>query len=154
MSRGLQSFSHSPRSVPTNFDVISEPELIEGNVLRSEPFPSGSNRNISVPIQKLAQSSKRRGVGNMPKPLAGGQELLYTHQERTIELSGQWIPLFFKDKVKRINNWLNSQRLLFIDQKKQLEMSPALEKEGPLASAISKPAPEVSKDKPKGPQKK
>ncbi|MBW0578677.1 hypothetical protein O181_118392 [Austropuccinia psidii MF-1] len=63
---------HSPRSVPTNFDVNSEPELIEGNVLRAEPLSSGSHRNISVPIQKLVQSSKRRGVGNMPKPMAGG----------------------------------------------------------------------------------
>ncbi|MBW0559099.1 hypothetical protein O181_098814 [Austropuccinia psidii MF-1] len=33
-------------------------------------------------------------------------------------------------------------------------MTPALEKEGPVASTSSKPAPEVSKDKPKGPQKK
>ncbi|MBW0576936.1 hypothetical protein O181_116651 [Austropuccinia psidii MF-1] len=70
-----------PRSVPTNFYVNSEPELIEGNVLRAEPLLSGSHRNISVPIQKLIQSSKRRGVGNMPKPLAGVNELLLTHQE-------------------------------------------------------------------------
>ncbi|MBW0540892.1 hypothetical protein O181_080607 [Austropuccinia psidii MF-1] len=41
-----------------------------------------------------------------------------------------------------------------MDQKKELEMSPALETEGPVASTSSKPAPEVSKDKPKGPQKK
>ncbi|MBW0513979.1 hypothetical protein O181_053694 [Austropuccinia psidii MF-1] len=34
-----------------------------------------------MPIQKLVQSSERRGVGNMPKPLAGGHELLLTHQE-------------------------------------------------------------------------
>ncbi|MBW0504002.1 hypothetical protein O181_043717 [Austropuccinia psidii MF-1] len=33
-------------------------------------------------------------------------------------------------------------------------MTPALEKEGPVASTSSKPAPEVSKDKLKGPQKK
>ncbi|MBW0569622.1 hypothetical protein O181_109337 [Austropuccinia psidii MF-1] len=72
---------HSPRSVPTNFDVNSNPALIEGNILRAEPFPSGRNRNISVPIQNLVQRSKRRGVGNMPKPLAGGHELLLTHQE-------------------------------------------------------------------------
>ncbi|MBW0585973.1 hypothetical protein O181_125688, partial [Austropuccinia psidii MF-1] len=32
-------------------------------------------------IQKLVQSSQRRGMGNMPKPLAGGHELLLTHQE-------------------------------------------------------------------------
>ncbi|MBW0488854.1 hypothetical protein O181_028569 [Austropuccinia psidii MF-1] len=33
-------------------------------------------------------------------------------------------------------------------------MTPALETEGPVASTSSKPAPEVSKDKPRGPQKK
>ncbi|MBW0505826.1 hypothetical protein O181_045541 [Austropuccinia psidii MF-1] len=33
-------------------------------------------------------------------------------------------------------------------------MTPALEKEGPMASTSSKLTPEVSKDKPKGPQKK
>ncbi|MBW0540485.1 hypothetical protein O181_080200 [Austropuccinia psidii MF-1] len=72
---------HSPRSVSTNFDVSSEPELIEGNILTAEPLPSGIHRHISVPIQRLVQSRKRRGVGNMPKPLAGGHELLLTHQE-------------------------------------------------------------------------
>ncbi|MBW0582326.1 hypothetical protein O181_122041 [Austropuccinia psidii MF-1] len=72
---------HSPRSVPTDFDVNSEPELIHDNISRAEPFSSGSNRNISMPIQKLVQRSQRRGVGNMPKPLAGGHELLITHQE-------------------------------------------------------------------------
>ncbi|MBW0538189.1 hypothetical protein O181_077904 [Austropuccinia psidii MF-1] len=71
----------SPRSVPTNFDVNPDPELIEGNILRAEPLSSGSHRTISVPIQKLVQSRKRRGVGNMPKPLAGGHEFLLTHQE-------------------------------------------------------------------------
>ncbi|MBW0555138.1 hypothetical protein O181_094853 [Austropuccinia psidii MF-1] len=34
-----------------------------------------------MPIQKLVQSSQRRGVGNTPKPLAGSHELLLTHQE-------------------------------------------------------------------------
>ncbi|MBW0574776.1 hypothetical protein O181_114491 [Austropuccinia psidii MF-1] len=33
-------------------------------------------------------------------------------------------------------------------------MTPALEKEGQVASTSSKPAPEVSKDKPKGPHNK
>ncbi|MBW0555122.1 hypothetical protein O181_094837 [Austropuccinia psidii MF-1] len=75
-------------------------------------------------------------------------------QEKTIELLGGWSPLSFKDKVKKMKNWLNNQSLLSIDQKKELEMTPALETEGPVASTSSKPAPEVSKDKPKGPQKK
>ncbi|MBW0588681.1 hypothetical protein O181_128396, partial [Austropuccinia psidii MF-1] len=72
---------HSPRSVPADFDVNSEPELIHDNFSRAEPFSSGSNRNISMPIQKLVQSSQERGVENMNKPLAGGHELLLKHQE-------------------------------------------------------------------------
>ncbi|MBW0578147.1 hypothetical protein O181_117862 [Austropuccinia psidii MF-1] len=75
-------------------------------------------------------------------------------QEKTIELLGGWSPLSCKDKVKKIKNWLKNQSLLSIDQKKELEMTPALETEAPVASTSSKPAPEMSKDKPKGPQKK
>ncbi|MBW0586890.1 hypothetical protein O181_126605 [Austropuccinia psidii MF-1] len=71
----------SPRSVPTDSDVNSEPELIHDNISRAEPFSSGRNRNISIPIQKLVKRSQRRGVGNIPKPLAGGHELFLTHQE-------------------------------------------------------------------------
>ncbi|MBW0591231.1 hypothetical protein O181_130946 [Austropuccinia psidii MF-1] len=129
---------HSPRSVPTNFDVNSESGLIHDNPSRAEPFSSGSNRNVLMPIQRLFQSSQRRGGGNKPKPLAGGHELLLTHQD----LSGSG----------EDHRTLTS--LLSIDQKKELEMTPALETEGPVASNSSKPAPEVFKDKPKGPQKK
>ncbi|MBW0563858.1 hypothetical protein O181_103573 [Austropuccinia psidii MF-1] len=75
-------------------------------------------------------------------------------QENTIELLGGWSPLSSKDKVQKIKNWLKNQSLLSIDQKKELEMTPALETEAPVMSTNSKPAPEVSKDKPKGPQKK
>ncbi|MBW0504133.1 hypothetical protein O181_043848 [Austropuccinia psidii MF-1] len=86
--------------VPTNFDVNSEPEIIEGNILRAEPLPSGSHRNILVPIPKLVQRRKRRGVGNTPKPLAGGHELLLTNQEKTIELLGGWSSLSCKELVE------------------------------------------------------
>ncbi|MBW0570156.1 hypothetical protein O181_109871 [Austropuccinia psidii MF-1] len=150
---------HSPRSVPTDFDVNSDPELIHDNISRPQPFSSGRNRNISMPIQKLVQSSQGRRMGNMPKPLAGAMNS-YLHiksflgQENTIELLGGWSPLSCKYKVKKIKNWLKKQSLLSIDQKKELEMTPALETEAPVASTSSKPAPEVSKDKLKGPQKK
>ncbi|MBW0468680.1 hypothetical protein O181_008395 [Austropuccinia psidii MF-1] len=70
-------------------------------------------------------------------------------QGKTIELLGGWSPLSCKDKVKKIKNWLKNQSLFSIDQRKELEMTLALEKEGPVASKSSKPAPEVSKDKPK-----
>ncbi|MBW0510205.1 hypothetical protein O181_049920 [Austropuccinia psidii MF-1] len=59
----------------------SESGLIHGNILRAEPPSSGRNRDLSMTIQKLVQRSQRRGVVNMPKPLAGGHELLLTHQE-------------------------------------------------------------------------
>ncbi|MBW0564635.1 hypothetical protein O181_104350 [Austropuccinia psidii MF-1] len=72
---------HSPRSVPTNFDVNSESGLIHDNILRAESLASCRNGNLSMQIQKLAQISQRRGVGNITKPLAGGYELLLTHQE-------------------------------------------------------------------------
>ncbi|MBW0580873.1 hypothetical protein O181_120588 [Austropuccinia psidii MF-1] len=73
--------------------------------------------------------------------------------EHTIELLGGWSPFSCENKVKKINNWLKNQILLSIDQKKELEKTPAL-KEGPVVSTSSKPAPEASKGKPKGPQKK
>ncbi|MBW0585250.1 hypothetical protein O181_124965 [Austropuccinia psidii MF-1] len=42
----------------------------------------------------------------------------------------------------------------FLDEKKELEKTPASETEAPVASTSSKPAPEGSNYKPKGPQKK
>ncbi|MBW0567429.1 hypothetical protein O181_107144 [Austropuccinia psidii MF-1] len=72
---------HSPRSAPTNFDMSSESELIHDNIPRAEPLSSGRNRSLPMPIQEFVQSSQRGGVGNIPKPLAGGHELLLTHQE-------------------------------------------------------------------------
>ncbi|MBW0515233.1 hypothetical protein O181_054948 [Austropuccinia psidii MF-1] len=75
-------------------------------------------------------------------------------QEKTIELLGGWSPFSCKDKVRKLRNCLKSQSLLSIDQKKELEMAPALETEAPVASTSSKQAPEVFKDKPNGPQKK
>ncbi|MBW0582216.1 hypothetical protein O181_121931 [Austropuccinia psidii MF-1] len=75
-------------------------------------------------------------------------------QEKTIGLLGGWSPTSCKDKVQKIKNWLQNQSLLSIHQNKELEMTPASETEGPVASRSFKPAPEVSKDKPKGPQKK
>ncbi|MBW0522498.1 hypothetical protein O181_062213 [Austropuccinia psidii MF-1] len=75
-------------------------------------------------------------------------------QEKTIELLGRWSPFYFKDKVKKMKNWFNNQILLSIDQKKELEMTSTLEKEGPVVSTSSKPALEVPKDKPNRLQKK
>ncbi|MBW0522310.1 hypothetical protein O181_062025 [Austropuccinia psidii MF-1] len=105
---------HSPRSVPTNFDLNSESGLIHDNTSRDEPLSSFSNRNLSISILKFVQSSQRRGVGNMPKPLEGGLNS-YSHmksflgQEKTIELLGGWRPLSFKHKVKKIKNCLKNQ---------------------------------------------
>ncbi|MBW0592569.1 hypothetical protein O181_132284 [Austropuccinia psidii MF-1] len=134
---------HFPRSAPTKFLVNSESELIHVNISRAEPFSSGRNKNLSMPIQELVQRSQRGGVGNMPKPLEGGNELLLTHPE--LSGSGEYHRALSRSKP------IVFQKL---DQKKELEMPPALEKEGPVASTRFKPAPEFSKDKLKGPQKK
>ncbi|MBW0556666.1 hypothetical protein O181_096381 [Austropuccinia psidii MF-1] len=75
-------------------------------------------------------------------------------QEKTIELLGGWSPFSCKETFRKIKNFLKNQSLLSIHQKKELEMNPALEKEGPEASTSSKPAPEQPKDKSKGPNKK
>ncbi|MBW0460839.1 hypothetical protein O181_000554 [Austropuccinia psidii MF-1] len=58
-------------------------------------------------------------------------------EEKTIELLGGCSQLFCKEKVKKINNWEKNQFLSSIDQKKELGMTPALEKEGPVASTRS-----------------
>ncbi|MBW0503769.1 hypothetical protein O181_043484 [Austropuccinia psidii MF-1] len=100
---------HYTRSVPTSFGVNSEPELIQCNILRAEPFPSSSHRNISVPVQKQVQRSQDRGVGNMPSLWQGAMNS-YVHikssidQEKTMEFLGGWRPFSCKDKVKKINN--------------------------------------------------
>ncbi|MBW0592604.1 hypothetical protein O181_132319 [Austropuccinia psidii MF-1] len=155
---GCQSCPHSQR-LPTDFEVNSGPELIHDSISRGEPFSNGRNRNISMPVQKLVQSSQRRGVGNMPKTLAGGHELLLTHQE--LSRSGEdhrtlrrmETPVFQRQGQKD-KELVEEPKYISIDQKKQLEMTPALETEAPVASTSSKPAPEVSKEKPKRPQKK
>ncbi|MBW0494657.1 hypothetical protein O181_034372 [Austropuccinia psidii MF-1] len=59
-------------------------------------------------------------------------------QEKAIELLGGWSPLSCKEKFKTIKNWLKNQSLLSIDQKKELEMTPALETEAPVASTSSR----------------
>ncbi|MBW0514801.1 hypothetical protein O181_054516 [Austropuccinia psidii MF-1] len=59
-------------------------------------------------------------------------------QEKTIELLGGWSPLSCKDNVKKIKNYSKNQSILSIDQKKELEMTPALETEGPVASTSSR----------------
>ncbi|MBW0560466.1 hypothetical protein O181_100181 [Austropuccinia psidii MF-1] len=74
----------------------------------------------------------------MPKPLGGCHELLLTHQE----LSGSGEdhrtlrrvePTVLQRQCQKDKELLKSQSLLSIDQKKELEMTPALEKEGPVA---------------------
>ncbi|MBW0554269.1 hypothetical protein O181_093984 [Austropuccinia psidii MF-1] len=59
-------------------------------------------------------------------------------QEKTIELFEGWSPLSSKGKVKKITNWLRNQSVLSIDQQKELEMTPALETEGPVAATSSR----------------
>ncbi|MBW0508854.1 hypothetical protein O181_048569 [Austropuccinia psidii MF-1] len=87
----------------------------------------------------MVQRSQGKRMGNLSKPLEGAANP-YFHiknilgQEKIIELFGGWHPLSFKDKIKNMKNWLKKQRIFSIDQKKELEMTSALEKEESIAS--------------------
>ncbi|MBW0534433.1 hypothetical protein O181_074148 [Austropuccinia psidii MF-1] len=70
-------------------------------------------------------------------------------KEKTIQILGGWGLLSFKHKVKNIKNWLKNQCLLSVDQKRELEMTPALE-EGPVASTSAR---RIQREA-KGPHKK
>ncbi|MBW0588963.1 hypothetical protein O181_128678 [Austropuccinia psidii MF-1] len=95
-----------------------------------------------VPIKKLVQSSKGRGVGNMPKPLAGGHELLLTHEE----ISGSAEDHRTLRRVEPIFLQRQGQKdTELVEEPKYFICRP---EEG-----IGNP-PEASKEKPKGPQKK
>ncbi|MBW0592831.1 hypothetical protein O181_132546 [Austropuccinia psidii MF-1] len=129
----------SPRSASTNVDVNSESELIQDNISRTALFSGGRNRNLSMPIQELVQSSQRGGVGNMPKPLAGGHELLITHQE----LSGsgedrralrRMEPIVFQIKVQKDEELVEKSKSFIHRPDEGVENDPTLEKEGPVAS--------------------
>ncbi|MBW0533826.1 hypothetical protein O181_073541 [Austropuccinia psidii MF-1] len=72
---------NSPMSVPTHFDIKSEPEIIQGNLLRVEPLPSVKNRIISAPVNILVHRMQAGRMGNMFNPFSGAYELLLTQQE-------------------------------------------------------------------------
>ncbi|MBW0588511.1 hypothetical protein O181_128226 [Austropuccinia psidii MF-1] len=137
----------------------SEPELIHDNISRAEPFSSGSNRNISMPIQKLVQRSQRRGVGNMPKPLVGGHELLLTHQElsglgedhRTLR---RLEPIVLQRQGQKDQELVEEPKSFIHMPEERVGNDSSFEDRGPSGVYQLQRAPEVSKDKSKRLQKK
>ncbi|MBW0553880.1 hypothetical protein O181_093595 [Austropuccinia psidii MF-1] len=134
---------HSPRSVPTNFDENSESGLINDNILRAEQLTSGRNRNLSMPIQKLVQSSQRRGVGNMTKPLSGGHELLLTHKD--ISGSGEdhralrrLEPIVLQRQSQKEKELVEQQKSFIHRPEEGVGNDSILETEGPVASTSSR----------------
>ncbi|MBW0586815.1 hypothetical protein O181_126530 [Austropuccinia psidii MF-1] len=67
-------------------------------------------------------------------------------QEKTIELLGGWSLFSCKDKAKKIKNWLKNQSLLAIDQKKELEMTPAFGRWPSGVNQVQKNAKRIPKD--------
>ncbi|MBW0564216.1 hypothetical protein O181_103931 [Austropuccinia psidii MF-1] len=63
-------------------------------------------------------------------------------------------PIVLKRKGKKDKELVEKSKSFTHGQKNELEMTSALEKEGPVVSTNSKPASEVSNDKPQRPQKK
>ncbi|MBW0510173.1 hypothetical protein O181_049888 [Austropuccinia psidii MF-1] len=49
---------HSSIPVPTTFGIDSEPEPIKCNLLKVEPLPIGSHRNISTPVKNWYREAK------------------------------------------------------------------------------------------------
>ncbi|MBW0577024.1 hypothetical protein O181_116739 [Austropuccinia psidii MF-1] len=95
----------------------------------------------------------------MPKPLAGGHELLLTHQE--ISGSGEdhraletLEPIFLQRQGQKDKESVEEPKYFIHRAEERVANDSDLETEGPVVSPSSKPALEVSKDKPKGPQKK
>ncbi|MBW0566909.1 hypothetical protein O181_106624 [Austropuccinia psidii MF-1] len=94
----------------------------------------------------------------MPKPLAGGHELLLTHQE----LSGSGDdhralrrvdPIFLQRQGQKDKELAEEPKYFICRPEEGIGNDSSLE-EGRVAFTSSKPAPETSKEKFKGPQKK
>ncbi|MBW0583749.1 hypothetical protein O181_123464 [Austropuccinia psidii MF-1] len=156
MSGGCQNFPHTPISVPPNFDVNSEPELSQDNILRSKQFSSGSHRNVSAPEKKMVQISQGRGVGNIPKTLAGGYELLLTDQK----LSGsgedhkalrRMEHIVFQIQGQKDKDLVEEPKSFIYRQEEGVENDPSFQERRPRG--INK-LQKVSRDEHKGPQKK
>ncbi|MBW0496557.1 hypothetical protein O181_036272 [Austropuccinia psidii MF-1] len=150
---------HSPGSVPTTFDINSEPELIQGNVFRAEPFTSGSNRNIYVPVQKLVQSSQGRGVETFLKPLAGGHELVLKHQE--IYGSGEYHralgsmeSLFLQGKVQKDKQLFEEPKSFIHRPEETVGNDLSFGERRPSGLNQLQSSSQCVQKKPKGPQKK
>ncbi|MBW0584219.1 hypothetical protein O181_123934 [Austropuccinia psidii MF-1] len=141
---------HSLRSVPTNFKISSETELIQG----LKNFQVEAIEIFQSQYQNRYREAKEEEWEICPS-LWQGDMNSYLHiksflgQERTIELLEGWSTFSCKEKVKKIKNWLKNQSIFFIDQKNELEMTPSLEKEGPVVSSSSKPAQKCPKTSPK-----
>ncbi|MBW0575149.1 hypothetical protein O181_114864 [Austropuccinia psidii MF-1] len=73
----------SQRLSSTFYTLIESPEaeIIAILVIRTESFPTGSNRDILVSVQELVYGSKAAGVGTSAKSLDRKNELLSSSEE-------------------------------------------------------------------------
>ncbi|MBW0511445.1 hypothetical protein O181_051160 [Austropuccinia psidii MF-1] len=76
--------STSSQRLAITFDTLiesREAEITAIPVVRTEPFPTGKKRNISVAIQKLVYDGKEAGVGTSAKSLDRHNELISSSEE-------------------------------------------------------------------------
>ncbi|MBW0537996.1 hypothetical protein O181_077711 [Austropuccinia psidii MF-1] len=113
------------------------PEFLKKDIFgRCKSFPP-SPRSVTITFDINSEPAF------FSKPLAGGQEPLLTHKglsglredHRTLRRMNL---IFLKRQGQKIKNGLKNQSLLSIKQKKELEMTPSLEKEGPGTSTAPK----------------
>ncbi|MBW0560743.1 hypothetical protein O181_100458 [Austropuccinia psidii MF-1] len=126
----------------------------ERHIWRMPKLPPFPKKFINAKTKIGSEQPKKRS-GKYAQAFDRAHELLLTHQE----LSGSGEdnrtlrgldPIILQRKSQKINDWLNNQSLLSIDQKKEFEMNPVLETEGPVASTRSRSVQRQAH----GPQKK
>ncbi|MBW0514933.1 hypothetical protein O181_054648 [Austropuccinia psidii MF-1] len=136
-------------SLPQEIQVWRIPEL--------PPIPQASIEIYQSQYKNWYRAAKEEEWEICPSLWQGAMKS-YLHiksflgQERTIEHLGEWNPFSCKNKVKKIKNWLKNQSLFRPED--GLVNYPSFGERRPVSSNNSKKATEMSKKKPKGPEKK
>ncbi|MBW0568065.1 hypothetical protein O181_107780 [Austropuccinia psidii MF-1] len=76
--------STSSQRLASMFETLiesPEAEITTDPVVRTEPFPTGNNRNIPVSVQELVYGRKEAGVGTSAKSLDRHNQLISSSEE-------------------------------------------------------------------------
>ncbi|MBW0500901.1 hypothetical protein O181_040616 [Austropuccinia psidii MF-1] len=159
-----RAYTSSQRLVRTFDTPIESPEsdITAIPVVRTEPSPTGRNRDMPVSVQELVYGGKAAGVGTSAKSLDRHNELLSSSEEvmgpeQTEEFLRGWKPMSCKGQVQEIKAWLKNQSMLSEDQKKKLaqgkDNSPVEAPQASTSKNTPQQVPNKDKQTPKSNQK-